>query len=570
MWIRLVLSNSTGLLALDRINLSSAIICWRKIMHEFFFYTLKAIKPYKNKLITLSVCCLCTSLINLFIPLLSGDFFDKMVETPKMNTILEFGILLFLINIVNMILNYSISILNISIQVKSSYELNKCILEKLSKVDILELSKMNRTYLNQRINNDVNTVIIFIIGLIKDIIINAVTLLISFIILLKVNITTGIIFLIILLFYVALYKYIRQIIIKLQTELLEKKSQYFSKLQDLINYIKFTKIYSYDSFLLNSLNKKYNEMYSCMIKNQKYAYSLSTSEQVILLFSQLFLYIICGYKVIKGTLTIGIFVIMSSYFNNIVRSIKYFSSLYQQYLSAFAGYKRLKEVEQLRKDCSGKIKMNKVDVIQLKNISYTFNEIKIFDNINLDFKKNNIYMICGRNGVGKSTIINIILGLYTSYRGRIFFDSIEARNVDLYDLRKNHISYVDQSPILINSTVKENLCLNNIVSLTKLKKCLQGFKLIDINDDVEKFLSKNINELNSNVSGGEAQKICIIRELIRNKEIMIFDEPTSKLDSESKIYFINKIKKIKKDHIIIIITHDSEMIKSIGENIIQW
>lgn len=69
--------------------------------------------------------------------------------------------------------------------------------------------------------------------------------------------------------------------------------------------------------------------------------------------------------------------------------------------------------------------------------------------------------------------------------------------------------------------------------------------------------------------GGEAQKICIIRELIRNKEIIIFDEPTSKLDSESKIYFINKIKKIKKDHIIII-THDSEMIKSIGENIIQW
>lgn len=138
-------------------------------------------------------------------------------------------------------------------------------------------------------------------------------------------------------------------------------------------------------------------------------------------------------------------------------------------------------------------------------------------------------------------------------------------------MRKNHISYVDQSPILINSTVKENLCLNNIVSLTKLKKCLQGFKLIDINDDVEKFLSKNINELNSNVSGGEAQKICIIRELIRNKEIIIFDEPTSKLDSESKIYFINKIKKIKKDHIIIIIiTHDSEMIKSIGENIIQW
>ena len=160
-------------------------------MHDFFLYSVKAIKSYWKQLLFLSLLCLGTSLVNLFIPLLTGEFFNKMVESPNLDVVIDFGIILFFINIFNIVLNYWISRLNISVQVESSYNLNKKILASLSKSDILELNNMDRSYLNQRINNDVNTVIIFIIGLIKDIIINLATLTISFLILSYIDIMIG-------------------------------------------------------------------------------------------------------------------------------------------------------------------------------------------------------------------------------------------------------------------------------------------------------------------------------------------------------------------------------------------
>ena len=163
-----------------------------------------------------------------------------------------------------------------------------------------------------------------------------------------------------------------------------------------------------------------------------------------------------------------------------------------------------------------------------------------------------------------------MLGLYTSYQGTVFFNSINARDIDHYELRKNHISFVDQNSILINSSIHENICLDNEVSKEILKEYLIGFKLINSIESVDSFLSKNINELSTNVSGGESQKICIIRELIRNKKIMIFDEPSSNLDLESKIYFLKILNEIKKNHIIIIVTHDKVILDNLDGNIIQW
>ena len=190
MLIHLLLPNKVKFYALDRI-LSSAIEYWRYNMHDFFLYSVKAIKSYWKQLLFLSLLCLGTSLVNLFIPLLTGEFFNKMVESPNLDVVIDFGIILFFINIFNIVLNYWISRLNISVQVESSYNLNKKILASLSKSDILELNNMDRSYLNQRINNDVNTVIIFIIGLIKDIIINLATLTISFLILSYIDIMIG-------------------------------------------------------------------------------------------------------------------------------------------------------------------------------------------------------------------------------------------------------------------------------------------------------------------------------------------------------------------------------------------
>lgn len=251
---------------------------------------------------------------------------------------------------------------------------------------------------------------------------------------------------------------------------------------------------------------------------------------------------------------------MTTYLGNVITSIKYFSGLYQQYLSSYVSYQRIIEFENLKDDNYVDIEIEDVEEIYLDNFSYTYNKKnKVIDNINYRFIVNEIYFILGKNGSGKTTLVNCILGLYPEYDGNIFFGDNSIRNMNMYLFREKFVSFVDQHSLLINSSIYENINLNEDYSMKDIVSYLLDFGLINSYDEANSFLSKNINELSSNISGGECQKICLIRELLRNKKIMIFGEPTSYLDVHSKNIFIKYVKKLKENHIVIIISHDEEL-----------
>lgn len=347
---------------------------------------------------------------------------------------------------------------------------------------------------------------------------------------------------------------------------LERQSEYFSKLQEMLTYVKFTKIYNYTDFLIKPLTKKNDELKKTLLESQKYTYILTVSEQIIVMIFQICLYIIGGVQVINGKLSVGMFTIMSTYLGNVITSFKYFSTLYQQYLSAYVSYQRIIEFENLKDDNCGNMNIEDVEEIFLDNFSYTYNtQNKIIDNINYKFKVNEIYFISGKNGSGKTTLVNSILGLYSEYDGNILVDGYSIKNINMYSFREKFVSFIDQHGLLINSSIYENISLNQNISIKTIETYLLDFGLIKAYDEANEYLSKNINELSSNLSGGECQKICLIREFLRNKKVMIFDEPTSYLDVYSKNVFIKYVRNLKENHIVIIISHDEELFQKIDE-----
>ena len=161
----------------------------------------------------------------------------------------------------------------------------------------------------------------------------------------------------------------------------------------MLTYVKFTKIYNYTDFLIKPLTKKNDELKKTLLENQKYTYILTVSEQIIVMIFQICLYIIGGVQVINGKLSVGMFTIMSTYLGNVITSFKYFSTLYQQYLSAYVSYQRIIEFENLKDDNCGNMNIEDVEEIFLDNFSYTYNtQNKIIDNINYKFKKHYIYI----------------------------------------------------------------------------------------------------------------------------------------------------------------------------------
>ena len=533
-------------------------------MKDFIKYSFSILKRDYACLIYLTTLCTLTSILNLFLPLIAGNFINKLISNPRMGIITQYCLVILILNLISYFLAYMIMRLNISIQINSTFNLNKNILQKIQRVSLLYLQNKDIAYMNQRINNDVNTMVIFVINVIKDVLVNMISLLFSISFLFRISELIFFVFFIVLILYILLYKTLKKRLLLLKKLVLERQSEYFSKLQEMLTYVKFTKIYNYTDFLIKPLTKKNDELKKTLLENQKYTYILTVSEQIIVMIFQICLYIIGGVQVINGKLSVGMFTIMSTYLGNVITSFKYFSTLYQQYLSAYVSYQRIIEFENLKDDNCGNMNIEDVEEIFLDNFSYTYNtQNKIIDNINYKFKVNEIYFISGKNGSGKTTLVNSILGLYSEYDGNILVDGYSIKNINMYSFREKFVSFIDQHGLLINSSIYENISLNQNISIKTIETYLLDFGLIKAYDEANEYLSKNINELSSNLSGGECQKICLISEFLRNKKVMIFDEPTSYLDVYSKNVFIKYVRNLKENHIVIIISHDEELFQKI-------
>ena len=197
------------------------------------------------------------------------------------------------------------------------------------------------------------------------------------------------------------------------------------------------------------------------------------------------------------------------------------------------------------------------------NISKSFGDVKVLDNINLEFKLGNIISIFGGSGAGKSTLLYILSTLEKPDLGSVEFKEknlISLSGDDLSKFRNENIGFVFQSHNLLSEfNVFENICIPGYVSKDKSRgveeRANQLIKDLDIQDK-----SKNMpNQL----SGGEQQRVAIARSLINYPDIIFADEPTGNLDETNSKKFISLIKKLNKKYkkTFVIVSHNKEFLK---------
>jgi ATP-binding cassette, subfamily B, bacterial PglK len=211
----------------------------------------------------------------------------------------------------------------------------------------------------------------------------------------------------------------------------------------------------------------------------------------------------------------------------------------------------LKESEKTKKQ---NLELESINSIKLQDINFAYEtvDLKVLKNINLEIKKNNIYLLSGKSGSGKSTLLNILIGLINADDGNLF---VNDKKIPIYENEYwfKKVAYVSQDINLLNDTLLRNVALGEEnIDKEKVKKCLDVVGLLD---DLKLRLNDNINENNSNLSGGQLQRIGIARAIYKNSELLIFDEPTSNLDPLSEKIVTKMINNLKKDKIVLIVSH---------------
>jgi subfamily B ATP-binding cassette protein MsbA len=207
-----------------------------------------------------------------------------------------------------------------------------------------------------------------------------------------------------------------------------------------------------------------------------------------------------------------------------------------------------------------KIHISKIkEGIKIHNLSFAYNDGEnILKSVNMEIKKGEKVLLTGKSGSGKSTLLNILSGLQQNYQGNIFIDDEEFKNCDKKDWYKI-IGFCNQKQFIIHDTVLNNLTLGKEIELGKiinLSTILDTHEFIStMKNGYDTVLTKDDNFL----SGGQIQRICLLRTLLKNSEFLILDEPTSALDYETEKKIIDFL--LNTDKTIIMVAHNMENFK---------
>ncbi len=196
-------------------------------------------------------------------------------------------------------------------------------------------------------------------------------------------------------------------------------------------------------------------------------------------------------------------------------------------------------------------------VISYKDVSFRYtptNEL-VLDNISLDVQKNQKIAIVGSSGAGKTTLVNLLPRFYDVSNGAIKIDGNDLRDMAVSNLR-NMMGIVTQEVILFNDTVSNNIAYGlDKYSVEEIEKAAKLANAIDFINDLPDGFQTLIGERGMLVSGGQRQRISIARAILKNPPILIFDEATSSLDSESESLIQEAIENLMKDRTVLVIAH---------------
>lgn len=253
------------------------------------------------------------------------------------------------------------------------------------------------------------------------------------------------------------------------------------------------------------------------------------------------------------------------------RSLGYLVSMQASWSSFLRSSVGVESVENLITDFKshsekkGAEKIEKIGDITVQDVSLSFDGKKILDRINTTIPALASVALVGESGAGKTTLANVACGLFAPHQGRVFSDGVSVYDSDL-DFFREKIGYITQEPVIFDDTVFNNVTFWASKTPESMRKFWEVMKMVSMESFLKTLEQKEDSPLGNNgilVSGGQKQRISIARELYKDCELLIMDEATAALDSETEKYIKDNIDLLHGKFTMIIIAHRLSTIKNV-------
>ena len=527
---------------------------------------------YKKTIVVIVGCLLVSTGLNLCVPLISRRIMDDGFIGGNKKLLIELVLVSMVIYAINSLVDLIKEKKRVDISAKIQYFLSEQSFTHLMKLWVNYFNNTNYAETLNNINTDINQMTSVADSSVFFVITQAFSMTGGIIGLFIIDFRMTILVLLFIPFKCAVMKYFAKKQKRIMDEFIKKNQKYAKWFGDTVGGVREVKLFN----ILDRKHEEFDQNQKDIIEKQKQMNMLgqwnTITDSLMVQFLSTLLYILGANLVFDLQLSVGsvfAFITYSSYVTGPISAILNIGYLLSGIIPSTKRYYAFMDLEE--ETDNGETADLCPDDLKLEQVSFAYEKLAyekekyVLKDVDILFAKGSKTAIIGRNGSGKTTIINLLTRMYEPISGKILLGAEKISELSLSAYR-NIISVVSQQIYLFNDTIRNNICLYKQVDEARIEAACKDSGLEDFIKEVS--LDYVVGQNGAMLSGGQKQKIALARALIHDKPIIIFDEATSNTDAYSEQQ-INKLLNTKlKEKTVIVITHKKEILNKVGQIVV--
>lgn len=346
-----------------------------------------------------------------------------------------------------------------------------------------------------------------------------------------------------------------------------------SFIQETVSNLLVVKAFSVEDKIQEQTDKLQEENFIAKIKRRNFSIYANTGLNTVFSVGMVFAVAFGAWRILTGGMTYGDVTAMIQLVNQVQSPFASLSGIMPQYFSMIASAERLMEIDSIKEE--NHINECPIDVdktykelreISFENISFKYDRDIIFDNTSLTVKKGDFVAITGISGIGKSTLLKLLLGVFNAQSGCITLKTTDGE-IAVDKNTRRLFSYVPQGNMVVSGTIRENLTfINDDVTEDEIAQAVEVSCAKQFIDELPRGLETVIGEKGLGLSEGQIQRLAIARSLLSKAPILLLDEATSALDEKTEKQFLTNLRQLE-NMTCIIVSHKKAAIEICNKNI---
>ena len=518
---------------------------------------------YKAEVITIVAMLVLTSAFGILTPYISsGFYYDQVLDKAGKyygEVLLVLGIIIGT-RLLSLFISMFHSIVTTKIAAKLVYDLKKVIFGSIEKLSLSFFTNRQTGGLMTQVTRDANTIYWFFCDGVPYYLVNSVQVIVILIIMIIMNPLLTLLTVVTVPFIMISMKFLFERMDKFHAKRWTRSRQMNSILSDILSGMRVVKAFSKEKEETTRFDRSSRNLAEIEQETSVFGTVAFPSLGLLFYISNLIVLGCGGWMVIKGRMTYGTLLVFISYMNMVLSPLDSFLFMVYDFTDSLNAMSRLIEIMDAKPDVVEAENPVHLDncrgSVEFKNVDFSYDKTrKVIDNVSFKVEAGEALGIVGHTGAGKSTLANLLIRLYDVTAGEIFIDGINVKDIAFDDLRRN-VAIVSQETYLFAGTILDNIKYANPDASEA--EVIEAAKIAGAHDFIMKLpdaYSTMIGFGHKDLSGGERQRVSIARAILRNPKILILDEATAAMDTETERKIQTALEKLSIGRTTIMIAH---------------